>query len=86
MKKSVQNTAFKPMKLQDPPAGMSGYQNKTVVTCTVKGYACDDFEKLVIETGLSKSQLGLQMIYHCLGRTKELENLYKRLAFLAENK
>jgi hypothetical protein len=74
---------FTPMVLQAPPA-LDSTPHKMTLSCTIKGKAAAEFEKILQETGLNKSQLMVQMIYHCLNRTEELKDLYRRLAILGE--
>lgn len=51
------------------------FQNKITATCTLKGEAADLFEKMVSENNLNRSLLARQMIYHCLGMEKEMQEL-----------
>lgn len=73
---------FRPIKLLEAPVGEVG-SAKTTVTCTLKGSAAEEFETLCNANGLSKSQLLTQMVYHCLNKSDNLKDLYRRLAILA---
>lgn len=73
---------FTPIRLQAVPTQEHGSLTKVVISGTIKGNAADEFEKLREEYGLNRSQLMAQMVYHCLNRSDELKDLYKRLAIL----
>lgn len=75
---------FKPLKLVAVQTDNSNAGRRLTITCTLKGDAAVEFERLVEETGLNKSQLSLQMVYHALGKTDDLKDFYRRLAILAE--
>ncbi len=76
---------FQPMLLAVAPNRAGSYV-KTTISTTIKGDAAEEFDKMVEKTGLTKSQLALQMIHHCLDKTQDLKNLYRRLAILANDK
>lgn len=75
---------FVPMRLQAVPAGEISSNARLTVTGTLKGSAAEDFQKLMEKYSLNRSQLMVQMVYHCLGKTSELKDFYKRLAILGE--
>lgn len=74
---------FKPFKLikLDPSIHST---SRTTVTTTLKGSVSEEFDKMCEETGLNKSQLLTQMVFHCLGKSAELKDFYRRLAVLGE--
>ena len=74
---------FKPMQLIALQSIKEGPVSRVTVTTTIKGSAADDFEKMCRDSGLNRSQLLTQMVYHCLNRTDELKDFYKRLAILS---
>lgn len=83
--KNVQTSeGFKPMRLIPAPAEGSQSSTKITATCTLKGEVADEFEKLADEYGLNRSQLIVQMVYHCLGRSSELKDFYRRLQILGK--
>lgn len=75
---------FKPMRLQLAPRVDTSSFTKVTISGTLKGPAAEEFEKMRESSGLNRSQLMVQMIYHCLGKTDELKDFYKRLAILGE--
>lgn len=75
---------FVPIRLQAAPIVEAGSNSKLTVSATLKGLTADEFEKMRQESGLNRSQLVVQMIYHCLGKTEELKDFYRRLAILGE--
>jgi hypothetical protein len=58
--------------------------NKLTCTTTIRGKAAIDFEDLCEKSGLNRSQLLTQMVYHCLGRSNELKEFYRRVAVLGK--
>lgn len=76
-----QNTEFVPMRLPVLP-DKDNNPLKLTITTTVRGSIVTDFEDLAREYGLNRSQLLAQMVHHCLGKTEELKDFYKRLAIL----
>lgn len=76
---------FEPIRLQDPPREPE-WKSRLTVSATLKGDVCQEFEKMAEEYGLNRSQLIVQMVHHCLGRTEELKDFYRRLAILAASK
>lgn len=75
---------FTPMRLQTVTLEQSASDSRVTVTTTLKGSAADEFEILGKEFGLNRSQLLTQMVYHCLGKTNELRDFYRRLVILGE--
>lgn len=75
---------FVPMKLQEVLQVDVG-NDKVTVTTTIKGIAAQEFEEMRKKAGLNRSQLLTQMVYHCLGRSKDLKDFYRRLAVLVES-
>ena len=74
---------FKPMKLIPAPGTGSQTGGPSITcTCTIKGEIAKQFEAMQDEYGLNRAQLVRRMVYHCLGRTEELKDFYKRLAIL----
>lgn len=74
---------FTPMRLQSAPE-KDNNPTKLTATTTLKGEAAEEFEKLASEFGLNRSQLLTQMVYHCLGKTEQLKDFYRRLVILGE--
>lgn len=75
---------FEPMRLVPAPQAELQSLTKLCASCTLKGDIADEFEKMREEYGLSRAHLMRQMVYHCLGRSEELKDFYKRLAILGE--
>lgn len=73
--------AFTPITLQAAPA-QDHSPARVTVTATLKGVAAEEFEELCSKHGLNRSQLLTQMVYHCLNRTEDLKDFYRRLAIL----
>lgn len=80
---TTKSSGFVPMRLENLPH-VDYNSAKTTVTTTLKGVVADEFEKLCSESGLNKSQLLVQMVYHCLNRTEDLREFYRRLAILGK--
>lgn len=80
-KASSKGGAFEPFQI---PSVVPGQRDvyKLVATTTIRGDAATQFEKMCEQTGLNRSQLLTQMVYHCLGRTGELKEFYQRIAIL----
>lgn len=74
---------FVPFELPKVSPGSSDV-NKLTATTTLRGAAADDFEDLCEKSGLNRSQLLTQMVYHCLGRSSELKEFYRRIAILGK--
>lgn len=74
---------FVPLRLTPLPSQDTS-STKITATTTIKGVAADEFEALCEKYGLNRSQLTLQMVYHCLNRTEDLKSFYKRLAILGK--
>lgn len=74
---------FTPMRLQAAP---EPERNPTKLTATVnlKGSAAEEFEEMAQKFGLNRAQLLTQMVYHCLNRTEDLKDFYRRIAILGE--
>lgn len=79
-----ESVGFVPMRLEPVTPSPDKSYTKITATTTIKGVAADEFEALCASYGLNRSQLVLQMVYHCLNRTKDLEDFYKRLAVLGK--
>jgi hypothetical protein len=73
---------FKPMKLVPASREEASSPTKLTVTALLKGAIADEFEQLRTDYGLNRSQLLVQMVYHCLGKTAELKDFYRRLNIL----
>lgn len=74
---------FSPMRLQEAPAGDPN-KTRVTITTTLKGKAGEEFEEMCSKNGLNRSQLLTQMVYHCLNRTEDLKDFYRRIAILGE--
>lgn len=85
MKTKAAEGIFVPMRLTPPPSETDpGPTSKLSISATLKGPVADEFEKLKNDFGLSRSQLMVQMVYHCMGRSAELKDFYRRLMILGE--
>lgn len=82
--KQTTETEFVPMRLIPTSELGPSSTTKITATCTIKGDAADEFEAIMEKYQLNRSQLVLQMVYHCLGKSKELKDLYTRLQILAK--
>lgn len=79
------NSTFEPMRLQPYDLGKPEKSHlQLTLSTTIRGQIVEDLEKLQEEYGLNRSQLLRQMIYHCLGKTEELKEFYKRMSILGE--
>lgn len=74
---------FTPMTLVEAPVGDTN-KSRVTVTTTLKGAAAEEFEEMCEKFGLNRSQLLTQMVYHCLNRTADLKDFYRRIAILGE--
>lgn len=83
MSKEASDKAFQPFEIPRVTPGQPD-PNKLTCTTTIRGAAVGDFEKLCEKSGLNKSQLLTQMVYHCLGRSGELKEFYRRIAILGK--
>lgn len=74
---------FSPFTL---PSVSQGTYNDAKLTCTttIRGNAAREFEKICNESGLNRSQLLTQMVYHCLNRSEELKEFYRRVAVMGK--
>lgn len=75
--------AFAPFEIPKVTPGNSDVQKLTCTT-TIRGEAAEDFEDLCQKSGLNRSQLLTQMVYHCLNRSSELKEFYRRIAILGK--
>lgn len=75
---------FMPIRLRPAPEEDSQSTTKITVSSTLKGSAADEFEAICRDYNLNRSQLVVQMVYHCLGKTNELRDFYRRLVILGE--
>ena len=76
-----QSKHFNPIEIPSVTAGLSD-PRKITVTTSIRGKAADEFEAMCENYGLNRSQLLTQMVYHCLGRSEELKDFYRRVAIL----
>jgi len=82
-KSETVDSGFEPMSLvvMTPEIGSS---SRLTVTSTLKGLAAEEFQAMCEKAGINRSQLVTQMVYHCLNRTADLKDFYKRLAILGK--
>lgn len=83
LEKDAPKGKFAPFEIPRVTPGNSDV-NKLTCTTTIRGAAADEFEELAEKSGLNKSQLLTQMVYHCLGRSGELKEFYRRIAILGK--
>lgn len=81
--KKDKDSAFVPFEIPRVTPGQTE-THKLTCTTTIRGKAADDFEDLCEKSGLNKSQLLTQMVYHCLGRSGELKEFYRRVAIMGK--
>lgn len=80
---SKKPVGFVPLIVPTAPETKEG-SAKTTATVNLKGVAAEEFLALSEQYGLNRSQLLLQMVYHCLNRTEDLKDLYRRIAILGK--
>ena len=74
---------FTPMRLTAAPEKEAN-PAKLTATVNLKGSAAEEFQAMAEEYGLNRAQLLTQMVYHCLNRTEDLKDFYRRIAILGE--
>ena len=70
------------MRLAPAPKEDQASSKKITISTTIRGDAAEEFEQLCEKNGLNKSQLAIQMIYHCLNKTQDLKDFYRRIQIL----
>lgn len=79
----LKENEFVPFKIPSVSSNSSDTRRLTCTT-TLRGDIVNEFEDVCEKYGLNRSQLMTQMVYHCLGRTADLQEFYKRVAILGK--
>lgn len=80
---SDKKAGFTPMEIPKVCPGRPEV-NKLTCTTTIRGEAAKEFEALCDKYDINKSQLLTQMVYHCLNRSDDLRDFYRRVAILGK--
>jgi len=75
-KKSLKSKEFTPIGLS-PISIKTDSATRLTATVLLRGKIAEEFEAMVRDNNLNRSQLLTQMVYHCLNRSEELEDLYR---------